>query len=332
MYIPPENSPYSTIDAFTEIEDDLISKFYREESILLIGDFNAKTSNKSDLIDHDVHENEVLDSHDYVGNISDVLYNNNINISRKSDDKNICNNYGYRLLEMCKACNLFILNGRCEGNDKETGAVTCKKSTLVDYALLYVNTLHSLIPRFYVYDYSCLLSDVHSSISVSITRKTNGTVPDNSPTSNNPATTQETSSNYFSDNSTKPKKIGLTINNLQQIENSINNDKIAELIDKLNSSNGPITEQDINNTTNQLNQILVESAILVCGSNKLNKTQQVKPQTEKLPEWFNQNCQTDRKKYQKARKKYNKKKDKDNLASLQNSSKQYKKNPKQRTS
>ena len=41
VYIPPENSRYSSVDAFDEVENELI--FFQEENIhtILIVDFNA---------------------------------------------------------------------------------------------------------------------------------------------------------------------------------------------------------------------------------------------------------------------------------------------------
>ncbi len=325
VYIPPENSPYSTIDAFTELEDDIISKFYSEESILLLGDFNAKTSNKSDLIDTDNQENEDIDSQEYIQSrpINDILCSNNVNIDRKSMDRNNCNNYGYRLLEMCKACNLLIMNRRCEGNDKETGAVTCTNSSMVDYAILYINTLNSLIPKFYVYEYSCLLSDVHSSIHVSISPKRTASLPNNSSISFDTDITLETPQNYSKDETRKIKK--LTNENYEEFQNSIENVNIIELIEELHECTETTSEIIINKTAKRLNEILVDSAMMVCGSSRCNKKQQFKPLSENLPEWFNQNCQKHRKEYQKARKKYNIKKHKENLTLLQKSSKQYKK-------
>ena len=49
MYIPPENSKYSTIDEFTEIENEFISLLGNNSRYALVGDFNAKTSDLPDL-------------------------------------------------------------------------------------------------------------------------------------------------------------------------------------------------------------------------------------------------------------------------------------------
>ena len=276
-------------------------------------------------MDNDIYENDLQDNFPHnASNIHDMLRNNNINIERKSQDKNSCNNYGNRLLEMCKTCELFILNGRCEGNDKNTGAVTCKNSTMVDYALVYANTLHLFKPSFYVFEYSCLLSDVHSSIHVSLSPKSITNHLDNSNISSIPNDTQNTSPNYSFDNNSRPKR--MTNVNQQLFENFIKTEEINQLISDLNNNDRPMTEQIINTTTSQLNNIIIDAAMRLCGTKNLEDNKDIKTQSEKLPAWFNHNCKTKRKIYHKARKKYNTNKHRDNLISLQKFSKQYKKN------
>ena len=49
-------------------------------------------------MDNDIYENDLQDNFPHnASNIHDMLRNNNINIERKSQDKNSCNNYGNRL-------------------------------------------------------------------------------------------------------------------------------------------------------------------------------------------------------------------------------------------
>jgi hypothetical protein len=50
---------------------------------------------------------------------------NDIHLHRKSSDKDRCNAYGNKLLNMCKNNNICIANGRV-GNDKNIGKVTSK--------------------------------------------------------------------------------------------------------------------------------------------------------------------------------------------------------------
>ena len=54
VYIPPENSPYSNINLFAEIEDD-ITNFYCEsiKEFIVAGDFNARCGQLNDMEDCD---------------------------------------------------------------------------------------------------------------------------------------------------------------------------------------------------------------------------------------------------------------------------------------
>jgi hypothetical protein len=57
-----------------------------------------------------------------------------IDKNRKNVDK-VKSRSGKNLLDICKASNLFIVNGRI-GNDKtESGKLTCKNSSVVDYCI-----------------------------------------------------------------------------------------------------------------------------------------------------------------------------------------------------
>ena len=45
------------------------------------------------------------------------------------------NNYGYKLLEICKSLDMYIVNGRFS-DDKYLGVATTCKNTLIDYAIV----------------------------------------------------------------------------------------------------------------------------------------------------------------------------------------------------
>ena len=45
VYIPSENSIYPSPDAFTQIEDELLTMLTKYETICLTGDFNSRISN-----------------------------------------------------------------------------------------------------------------------------------------------------------------------------------------------------------------------------------------------------------------------------------------------
>lgn len=66
---------------------------------------------------------------------------------------------------MCKNNNLFILNGRVNG-DKEC-MFTCRQSSVVDYFICTYPLLYC-INEMLVHDFSSLYSDVHSPLSLTM--------------------------------------------------------------------------------------------------------------------------------------------------------------------
>ena len=102
--------------------------------VILMGDFNARTHNKPDFIDVD----DFLSSHFEFDdnllefcNVSDKLDYFHFSRERTSQDVTV-NNEGNVLLDMCKANNLFMLNGRC-GDDKSVGALTFRNCSTIHY-------------------------------------------------------------------------------------------------------------------------------------------------------------------------------------------------------
>ena len=94
-----------------------------------------------------------------------ILEELNIPVNRTSQDI-VKNQYGNRLLELCKCNDLFIVNGRI-GGDKLFGKLTCKNSRIVDYVISAVDFLKCIVDMD-VLEFSKLYSDVHSPISLSI--------------------------------------------------------------------------------------------------------------------------------------------------------------------
>lgn len=85
----------------------------------MTGDFNARTSNQKDYIQTDDFLSDFFDfDSDTLEFFSHVYKLDTLNVikDRSSQDKHK-NNSGYKLLNMCKNNNLFIVNGRI-GHDK----------------------------------------------------------------------------------------------------------------------------------------------------------------------------------------------------------------------
>ena len=61
VYIPPENSKYSSEEAFIEVEDELFFSLVITTNIAFAGDFSSRTSNVSDIVELDDNLFDMLD-------------------------------------------------------------------------------------------------------------------------------------------------------------------------------------------------------------------------------------------------------------------------------
>ena len=88
--------------------------------------------------------------------------------SRNNVDK-VVNNYGNRLLTLCKTLEVFIVNGRL-GEDANRGKLTCNNVSLIDYficsPLIFPN-----VSNFDVLDFDPLLSDIHCAVTLTLKYK-----------------------------------------------------------------------------------------------------------------------------------------------------------------
>ena len=132
-YIVPENSPIHAvynIDLFDRLEEDIML-YSTKGSVFLTGDVNSRTGVKPDYVNN------------AFGRTDDYLNIAEIPMCRTSKDKTV-NRFGDRLLDLCKATSLCIVNGRLYG-DANVGAYTCMTAngeSLIDYLLTaYANFL-----------------------------------------------------------------------------------------------------------------------------------------------------------------------------------------------
>lgn len=111
VYIPPENSVYSSSEAFNEIELDFLNLKSTFSHICLISDFNSRTSDKDDFIELDDISNHEYDLDDpdldCLSNIFE-LQNMGVSKTRKSFDKTK-NNFGNILLNFCRNNNMYLM-------------------------------------------------------------------------------------------------------------------------------------------------------------------------------------------------------------------------------
>ncbi|CAG2202024.1 unnamed protein product [Mytilus edulis] len=133
IYIPPENSIYTSENALSDIELEFFDLQRTNKYICLLGDFNSRTASLQDF-------NDLVDTDDFLAqNLIDINEFSNVDIldklviqrKRHSTDLNV-NTYGRKLIQFCKNNNMYKMNGRI-GNDevvKPTGKNTSARPTL----------------------------------------------------------------------------------------------------------------------------------------------------------------------------------------------------------
>ncbi|CAG2245404.1 unnamed protein product [Mytilus edulis] len=175
VYIPPEYSKYSTDNAFSEIETEMMQFSENASSIILLGDFNARTATMPDFIVPDDTLFDILDLTDNqdVDTLKNMysynfLLDYNIPLQRSSEDKK-SNGFGSKLIDMCKRCSLYIANGRLF--DDTIGKTTCKNVSLIDYLIISPD-LFNYITNFNVLDFDPMISDVHNRIHFTLSFQT----------------------------------------------------------------------------------------------------------------------------------------------------------------
>lgn len=132
-YIPPMNSTYydvNDVDLFEALEDN-ISKFRNLGNILAMGDFNSRTG-----LNHDFIKNDEL-SDNCTRILSNVINypSGQILEERRSMDTYL-NQFGRRLLDLCKTEGLMIVNGRHKNDPHGSFTFYCHNgASLIDYVL-----------------------------------------------------------------------------------------------------------------------------------------------------------------------------------------------------
>jgi hypothetical protein len=143
FYIPHENSKHWKSDLFNKLADDLRHPHMYSDNVLVMGDFNARTGVLGDYVDA-MH-----------------LANNDMSPSRWNMDTRI-NTNGRQLVDLCKACDMLIVNGRV-GTDAGVGDFTCRTfngASTVDYFLLSI-PLFNQATDMAVLPFDRCTSDVH---------------------------------------------------------------------------------------------------------------------------------------------------------------------------
>ena len=295
VYIPPENSNYSSLELFEGIESDLALMHIDDARVCIMGDFNARTGTQSDILTFD---SNIIDfSNEFIQKQLEheqILGEMGYSLHRVSKDTQV-NNYGRRLLSFCKNMGLMIANGRC-GNDCLKGDTTCANVSVVDYVLCTPDLLCN-ITDFDVLPFCSLLSDKHNPVSYSIRKSkqeslSNGLSED---TIEQVATCKQGPVNAKMNCKLKWSK-----DKKNEFVDSVVIDKVKEVenfLDKLqNPLNSNIGQEDVDKAVEKIRNIFLDSA-KTCNMVKKESVQKVtnNRKSEKKP-WFNKDCEELRKK------------------------------------
>ena len=334
IYIPPENSSYSSIDMFNDIENVIVNTNLQ---VCLLGDFNAHTKNVNEYIDIDSHIlNACNISHDdqILINKLHVLEECDVSTVRSSQDVSKIDRYGKRLLELCTSTQIFIVNGRC-GSDKNIGHCTCNNS-LIDYVIVSPELFRSIVD-FTIMPYDPILSDIHNPVCLKLCtniRSDCAQCPDTCQTCRSDCVqcteddTDSIDSNLRSDcvqcpENVKPRwcrdRVPAFTDNLDV--NQI--DELLETLQTIDSRNTNIVT--INNVVEKCNDIIKNAAEHADMFVKVSSDKNVlNSKRNNCKKYFNSECYIKRKAYRKAKKYHYRVRTVDNHNDLVCKSKEYK--------
>ncbi|KAK3084099.1 hypothetical protein FSP39_008163 [Pinctada imbricata] len=258
-----------------EIEREFLSFIGNNDKYALIGDFNARTGNLSDYVELDDDIVEIINN-GYDEDFREILFDyknliySNIPLKRCSQDKGRPNSFGYKLIDFCTRCNLYIANGRI-GQDRDVGKTTSNECSLIDYLIISSN-FFKVMNEFEIDDFNPLYSDVHNLLHFCISMNVIHKEKDN---------------NYQRDNGTirskwKMSKSDKFVENLNMKEENIKD--LCNEVDNCSSE-----EHDIDGILSKLENIFSEAAIKSFGKSGRNNEQ--KEKSDRNNEiWFTKLC------------------------------------------
>ena len=280
-----------------------------EYQICLLGDFNAHTNNDNDFISIDDTIEQTLHIENFVNDIDRVsIQNFGFPLERFNSDHSRIDNYGRRLLDICKSFNLYIANGRL-GDDRSLGTQTCRGSTVVDYAILSPSVFN-MVNDFRILPFDPLLSDVHSGIHISLCCQ-----PEN-------ILSQEINTNE-SDTITRASWNASAQDLFLQ---NLNDENINQLIDQMDSLNETVSRETVQHLTTQCSSLLYNAADAAGMIKQItSRPNLARKKSKPTRPWFNAECRSLQKKFRRAKNMRRRVSNRDNMEALTESSKAYKK-------
>lgn len=153
VYIPPVNSVYYNkynCDLFFELEASL-NRYTLVGEIMLMGDFNSRTSTVCDFVhDDSIHSSIERRLSDLFNYIPDDKYDVRVN------PDNVVNQFGNRLIDLCKSSSIRIFNGRdVDGFSNDYTYCGHNGMSVIDYLILNPSLFHC-VKMFIVCDFNVL--------------------------------------------------------------------------------------------------------------------------------------------------------------------------------
>lgn len=140
-YCSPIYSKATDGNFYSDLEENLYFFIdqYPNDKVVLMGDFNGRTGNLSDVLGNYLDDTRVFTNNHGAELLQDTAY-----VPPRTNSDNEINAYGRNLIGICQEFNLCLCNGRL-GEDKNIGNFTCinhQGASVVDYVLVP----HNLIP------------------------------------------------------------------------------------------------------------------------------------------------------------------------------------------
>ena len=275
VYIPCVSSIHNDVSDYDTISEDMVALHAKYNCpFLLLGDCNSRTGKLDDFLS----QNSVKHTFQSLG-----LETKRYNCDEKVDVN------GRHLIDLCNDLNLCIVNGRF-GQDKSVGQCTCVKTSgqsLVDYAIVS-SSLFPSITDFYVDKFDSCMSDVHLPLCVTLDVKTEAKKVQD-----------------FQDQKYDTLEYKSSWKNEKKVDyqNAFSIEKIQRLSDKIaNQSSAALsTQEEIDQLTADLTDIIIEPAKKVGFCKKVRKKITKKPRVNPRKSWFNEACETSRSNYFKAK-------------------------------
>jgi hypothetical protein len=155
VYIPPENTKYSSTDAFSDIENEMFNLVKNGEHVSLLGDFNAKSGKLSDYVKPDEELLDIFDLYEDIDLISYMYdYENLLRANIPLDRKSLCTGKPTTFpVHFRVICNCLCTSENIGENLRTSNSEMFENEELLDIFDLYEDI--DLIS--YMYDYENLL-------------------------------------------------------------------------------------------------------------------------------------------------------------------------------